>query len=64
MAPKNLEEAFVERIQRALAKELKQLRQQRRRATGNGHVHDRSEVDETVAMPDDYHLDDTPGGTA
>jgi hypothetical protein len=63
MAPKNLEEALVERIQRALAKELKQL-WQRRRAPGNGHARDRSQVDETAAMPDDYYLDDTRGGTA
>jgi hypothetical protein len=63
MAPKHLEEALVERIQRALAKELKQLRQ-RRRPTGNGHARDRSQVDETAAMPDDYYLDDTRGGTA
>jgi hypothetical protein len=37
MAPKNLEEAMVDRIQRALAKEMKRLRRQSRRS-GNGHA--------------------------
>lgn len=37
MAPKNLEEAIVDRIQRALAKEIKRLRRQSRRGS-NGHA--------------------------
>ena len=37
MAPKNLEEAIVTRIQRALAKEIKRLRRQSRRPS-NGHA--------------------------
>jgi hypothetical protein len=37
MAPKNLEEAIVDRIQRALAKELRRLRGESR-STGNGQA--------------------------
>jgi hypothetical protein len=61
MAVNNLEEAIVERIQRAVAKELKRL-WGRQRPTGNGRAGSRVLTRRAKTMPKDSALEEMTGG--
>jgi hypothetical protein len=63
MALTNLEEAIVERIQRALAKELRRLRGASR-STGHGQATSQIPVSQTEAMARTRPLREPSGGKA
>ena len=63
MALKNLEETIVDRIQRALAKELKRLRG-RARSTGNGKATSHVLAHCAEAMTRDSAIKEMGGGNA
>lgn len=61
MAPKNIEEDIVHRIQRAISKELKRLRRQSR-STGNGHASSSVLARQAETMTRDSVRGDVSGG--
>jgi hypothetical protein len=63
MPLKNLEETIVDRIQRALAKELKRLRR-KSRSLGNGQVTSRALSSQAEAMARGSAVREAGGGTA
>jgi hypothetical protein len=63
MVLKNLEETIVDRIQRALVKELKRLRG-RPRSTGNGKASSHVLARRADAMAKDSAIDEMGGGNA
>jgi hypothetical protein len=63
MRLKNLEETIVDRIQRALAKELKRLRRESR-SMGNGQATSRVLASQAEAMARGSAVRETGGGTA
>ena len=63
MASRNLEETIVDRIQRALAKELKRLRA-RRRPAGTGKATSHVLARRTEAMAKDSAMTQMGGGNA
>ena len=63
MALKNLEETIVDRIQRALAKELKRLRN-RPQSTGNGKAANHVLAGRAEAMARNSRIKEMGGGNA